>query len=516
MNHVVRPHQPDLRRPHAPRGRATGLALLASGLLVAIAWGCSGSDTSGSSSSATGNTGASRSAGSSEPAWLDPYRELATKLVETALRDGQAYEKLSELCAEAPRRLSGSEDARRAVAWGQRVMERDGLANVRIEPVQVPHWERGAPESLRIVSPREIARSFPIAALGGSIATPDGGITARVVEVQSFEELEQLGIAARDRIVFFNRPMDPTRINTFSAYGGAANQRTQGAIQASKAGGVASINRSLTTLIDDYPHTGAMRYSDDAARVPAAAISTRGAEELSQLLERHPDLELRLEMHCRENPEALSHNVVGEIVGRELPDEIVVVGGHLDAWDLGAGAHDDGAGCVHSLEALRLLKLVGFEPRRTIRCVLFMNEENGVRGGNSYYAANLEDMDDHVFALESDRGGFTPQGFSTDANPAALETLQQIGTLLAPIRADRVFPGGGGVDIGPMRKSGVPLMGLVPDSQRYFDFHHSAADTIDAVNERELELGAAAVALMIAVVADMPERLPRNPIPEGR
>ncbi len=518
------------REGTAPRDRAVRTLFACTMILAGLVTACGGasenpqkgSDATGSGArsstgSANGNGSAeSRGGRSAETAWLDPYRELATELVETALRDGQAYEKLTELCAEAPRRLSGSEDARRAVEWGERVMERDGLSNVRIEPVQVPHWERGAPESLRVVSPREIARSFPIAALGGSIATRNGGITARVVEVDSFEALEALGTAARDRIVFFNRPMDPTRTNTFSAYGGAANQRTQGAIQASKAGGVASINRSLTTLVDDFPHTGAMRYSDEAARVPAAAISTRGADELSRLLERYPDLELRLEMHCREYPEALSHNVVGEIVGREFPNEIVVVGGHLDAWDLGAGAHDDGAGCVHSLEALRLLKQVGFKPRRTIRCVLFMNEENGVRGGNAYYTENLEDMEDHVFALESDRGGFTPQGFSTDANPEALAILQQIGTLLEPIRADRVFPGGGGVDIGPMRKSGVPLMGLVPDSQRYFDFHHSAADTIEAVNERELELGAAAVALMIAVVADMPDRLPRNPIPEAR
>lgn len=451
--------------------------------------------------------------GSPAPALPDvsSYQDLAREIVDTALQDGQAYEKLVELCETAPSRLAGSEGARRAVEWGREVMQRDGLDNIRTESVLVPHWRRGDTERLTLVEPDHRQGEFRILALGGSIATPEGGIEAPVVEVTSFEELEAMDGGASGKIVFFNRPMDPKQTNTFRAYGGAVNQRSQGAIEAAKAGAVAAIVRSMTTLLDDAPHTGAMRYSDDVRRVPAAAISTLGAERLSRLIADEGRVVLRLELSCETLADTDSHNVVGEIIGHEFPDEIVVVGGHLDAWDVGCGAHDDGAGICHSLEAMRLLRLVGFQPRRTIRCVLFMNEENGVRGGNAYYESHLADMGDHVFALESDRGGFVPRGFSTDANEEALAILRRIGALLGSIGADKVQPGGGGVDIGPMTKSGVVTMGLLPDSQRYFDVHHSENDVIAAVNERELELGAAAVATMIAVVADLPERIPANP-----
>lgn len=447
---------------------------------------------------------------------LEPYRELVTKLIELALAEGQAYEKLVSLCEEAPARLAGTPEAERAVQWGRETMIRDGLSNVRIEPVVVPTWDRGEVERLTLVATgagESSPEPFSILALGGSVGTPSEGITAPVVEVQDFEELKSLGGEAEGKIIFFNRPMDPTQIDTFSAYGGAVNQRSRGAVEAAKAGGVAAIVRSMTTVLDDSPHTGSMGYQEGVEKVPAAAISTVGAERLSQRLRDRGRVLLKLELDCRTLEDRPSHNVVGEIIGTEFPDEIIVVGGHLDSWDVGEGAHDDGSGCCHALEALRLIKKAGFRPRRTLRAVLFMNEENGVRGGRTYFEAHQDEMANHVFALESDRGGFTPRGFTTDANPQAFAILEQIGTLLRSIGGDQVLPGFGGVDISPMRQVGVPTMGFLPDSQRYFDFHHSAKDIATAVNERELELGAAAIASMIAIVADLPETLPRNPKP---
>jgi len=442
---------------------------------------------------------------------FESYRDLVDRIVREALARGQAYEKLGELCRVAPRRLSGTDDASRAVEWGREVMIRDGLHNVRLEPVLVPRWDRGGTERLEIVEPAELAgEPLRITALGGSIATAGEGLVAPILEAHDFEELAEQASLAAGKIVLFNRPLDPTRINTFAAYGGAVNQRSRGAIEAARAGGVGALVRSMTLLLDDSPHTGAMRYEEGVERVPAAAVSTLGAERLSSLLDEHGRVVVRLALDCRTLPDVPSHNVVGELVGTTWPEEVIVVGGHLDAWDIGEGAHDDGAGCCHALEALRLLRAVGFEPKRTIRVVLFMNEENGVRGGRAYYERYLGAMDRHVFALESDRGGFTPRGFSTDANPRALAVLREIGALLEPIGADRVVPGGGGVDIGPMTRSGVITMGLVPDSQRYFDVHHSENDVFESVNERELELGAAAVACMLAIVSDLPEPLPRN------
>ncbi len=445
---------------------------------------------------------------------LSSYQDFADSVIRESLTQGESYRKLTELCETAPHRLSGSEGARAAVAWAKKAMIRDGLENVRLESVIVPYWVRGEKESLSIAAPEDArGLEFEILALGGSIATPPEGITAEVVEVQNFDELKELGDAAKGKIIFFNRPLDPAQTNTFAAYGGAVDQRGRGATEASKAGGVAAIVRSMTTVIDDEPHTGSMRYSEEVPKVPAAAISTLGAEGLSSLLAKNPGLKLQLVLSCETLENQESHNVVGEIVGSSLPDEIVVLGGHLDAWDVGQGAHDDGSGCVHVMEAARLIKQSGLKPRRTIRVVLFMNEENGVRGGNGYYGTHLDDMENHVFALESDRGGFTPRGFSTDANPAALSVLREIGGLLSSIGASPVDPGYGGVDISPMRKSGVITMGFVPDGQRYFDFHHSRKDVLSAVNERELSMGSAAIAAMVGIVADLPQRLPRNKPP---
>lgn len=437
--------------------------------------------------------------------------EAVERIVEESLARGRAWDKLAALCAIAPHRLSGSRGAAIAVEWAQRAMIADGLENVRLEPCIVPRWERGEVEVLEFVEPKELAgERLPILALGGSIATPEGGTTAEVIRVESFEELRALGDSVKGRIVLFARPMADGESNPFDAYRGAVDQRGRGAIEAAKAGAVAAIVRSMTTLRDDEPHTGAMRYADDVARVPTAAVSTNGADRIARLLAEDSRVVLRLRLDCRWRDPVPSFNVVGELVGTELPDEVLVVGAHLDAWDVGEGAHDDGAGCAQAIEALRILGALGLRPRRTLRVVLFMNEENGLAGGRAYRAAHEDEMARHVMALESDRGAYSPRGFTTDAGPAGLAVLREIAAALAPIGADRVSKGGGGADIAPMARHGVPLVGLYPDPQRYFDLHHSRRDTLEMVNRRELHLGAAAMAALLYLVADSEEPLPRN------
>jgi len=413
----------------------------------------------------------------------DPRADDARRILAAALAEGRAYEKLTELCTAAPHRLAGSAGAEAAVQWARRAMIDDGLENVRLEPVPVPHWERGELERLVFTAPPELAgEQLPILALGGSVATPPGGVEAEVIVVHDFDELEQLGPDAEGRIVLFNRPMDETSPNTFRAYGGAVNQRTAGAARAAAAGAVASIARSMTTLLNDVPHTGVMHYAEGGPRIPAVSISTNGADRIEALLGEGQEVRLRLELACESLEDTTSWNVVGELVGAELPGEIVVVGGHLDAWDVGQGAHDDGAGCVQSMEALRLLKSLGLRPRRTIRCVLFMNEEFGITGGPAYFHDHRSEMADHLLAIEADTGGFTPRGFTTNASPEARAILQEAAALLAGTGAEFVKPGGGGADIGPMAAAGVPLAAYRTDPQRYFDVHHSPLDTLDAVN----------------------------------
>jgi hypothetical protein len=449
---------------------------------------------------------------------LSPWRDDVDGLVTDALSKGRSYEMLSELCRVAPLRLSGSKGAERAVEWARQTMLDIGLANVRLEPCMVPHWERGAIERLELCDPgRREREPLRILALGGSVATEAGGLRAGVLEVKSFEELERRADEARGKIVFFNRPMDPAQHDCFAAYGGAVDQRSAGAMRAAQFGAVAVVVRSMTMSLDDSPHTGAMNYAAEGPRIPAVAVSTLGAEKLSARIASGAPTELELELDCQTFPDAPSHNVVGEIVGRESPHEIVLMGGHLDAWDVGHGAHDDGSGCVHALEAARLILARGLRPRRTIRVVLFMNEENGTRGARAYYADHAGEMEHHVLALESDAGGFTPRGFSTDANPRSMESLKSIGELVARTGANNVYAGWGGVDIAPLAASGVVLVGYRPDDERYFDHHHSERDTLDQVHPRELASGAGAIAGLIYVVADLPQRLaPNTPAPAKR
>jgi len=437
--------------------------------------------------------------------------DTVRRIAERALRDQGTWTKLQELCTRAPRRLSGSAAAEEAVRWARETMLADGLANVRLEPVIVPHWERGTVQRLVYVEPPELAgRELPILALGGSVATPAGGLEAEVVSVRGFPELEERAEEARGKLVLFARPMDPGQIEPFRAYGDAVNQRSRGAVEAARAGAVGALVRSMSPRLDDVPHTGGMRYADDVTRVPAAAVSTNGAVELEELLAQGRTVRLRLELDCGWREDALSHNVVGELTGTERPEEIVLIGGHLDSWDVGQGAHDDGAGCCQALEAVRLLQELGLRPRRTLRVVLFMNEENGLAGGRAYRDAHLAELEDHVLAIESDAGGFTPRGFTTNAEAAGMAVLEAMGEALAVLRAESIVPGGGGADISPLGPHGVVLAGFRPDAQRYFDLHHTELDTLDAVHPRELELGTAAIAALAWMVADADPRLPRN------
>lgn len=429
------------------------------------------------------------------------YASLAKTILSTGLGTGRAYELLFELTAIGPR-LSGSPQAAQAVGWAKKKMEEMGFDNVHLEPVMVPHWVRGPVEVASIVNSHSLGTvPIRVCALGGSIATPGEGITAEVVEVKSFEELQARKDEAKGKIIFFNRPLDRSKLNTFEAYGGAANQRGQGAVEAAKVGGVAALVRSMTTQLDDVPHTGAMNYVDTVPKVPAAAVSTIGANLLSDLISKEKKVTVRLKLTCQTLLDVESANVIGQLTGTERPEEVIVIGGHLDSWDKGQGAHDDGAGCVQAIEALRLLKQLGLRPKRTIRAVLFMNEENGLRGGKAY-AEKERPGENHILAIEADEGGFTPRGFGVQADSATFEKIARWAYLFSSIEVDRIQRGGGGADISELGKKGVPLVGLRVDTQRYFDYHHSDNDTIDKVNERELELGAAAVAILSYVLAE--------------
>ena len=422
------------------------------------------------------------------------------KIYDEALANGNSYEWLDYLSNQIGGRLSGSINYDRSVKWGMRELEMINLDSVWLQPVMIPKWVRGAPEYAHIESSPGNTISVPIAALGGSISTPSIGISANVIEVKNFKELKMIGKdSIRGKIIFYNRPMDPTLINTFQAYGGSVNQRTQGAVEAAKLGAVGVIVRSMTTSLDDYPHTGSMYYDGLSLnqRIPAAAISTNGAELLSSMLSLNPNIKFFFRQNSKNFPDVLSHNVIAQINGSEKPDEIILIGGHLDSWDLGDGSHDDGAGIVQSMEVLRILKDLNYSPKRTIRVVLFANEENGLRGGTKYAEEARLNNEKHFFALESDAGGFTPRGFSFDTSEKEFKTIKKFENLFIKYGMDNFFIGGSGADIGPLKNGEVILAGLRPDTQRYFDYHHAASDTFDKINKRELELGAAAMTALV-------------------
>ncbi|MBN9500247.1 MAG: M20/M25/M40 family metallo-hydrolase [Armatimonadetes bacterium] len=404
-----------------------------------------------------------------------------------------SFEMLRDLTKGIGGRLSGSPQAAKAVQWGQKKMTSLGFENVHLVPCKVPHWVRGKTERAAII---QGSRRTPLAVcvLGGSVSTPRGGLTGEVIEVTSLDEVATLGEKVRGKIVFYNRSFDPTLLNTFAAYGGAVDQRSQGAVVAAKSGAIATVVRSMSSALDDVPHTGSMSYADGVPKIPGFALSTLAANRLDQSLSQDPHLRLSLECNSQTLADVDSASVVGEIRGSEKPDEIIVMGGHLDSWDLGEGAHDDGAGCVQAMEALSLIKRLGLRPKRTIRVVLFMNEENGLRGGRSY--ADAKKLETHIAAIESDSGGFAPRSFGVTGTPNQVAKIQSWLPDLQTVGIERIHVGGGGADIGPLGPSGTVLIGLIPESQRYFDYHHSKNDTLDKVNPRELQLGAISMAIL--------------------
>lgn len=430
-------------------------------------------------------------------------QDVLKTIYSTSLTEGKSYEWLDYLSNQIGGRLSGSLNAERAVEYTKSELEKLGLDKVWLQPVMVPRWVRGAPEYAYIQTEPGKSTKVNICALGGSVSTPGAGVLASVVEVMGIDELKALGTEkVQGKIVFFNRPMQSDLINTFSAYGGCVDQRYSGALEAGKLGAVGVIVRSMNLRLDDFPHTGAMTYGDLPVkqRIPSAAISTKDAELLSDMLQLNPNLEFFFRQNCQQLADVQSYNVIGEIKGSVYPNEYIVVGGHLDSWDLGDGSHDDGAGCVQSMDVLRLLKKSGIKPQRTIRVVMFMNEENGMRGGNKYAEEAKAKGENHVFALESDSGGFTPRGFSFDCDEAVFDKISEWESLFKPYLIHYFEKGGSGADIGPLKKEGMVLAGLRPDSQRYFDYHHASNDTFDAVNKRELELGAATMASLVYLI----------------
>lgn len=425
---------------------------------------------------------------------------MIRKIYDAALLNGKSYDWLDHLSNEIGGRLSGSPEAELAVKYTEAELKKLGLDKVWLQPVMVPKWTRGVKEYAYIETAPGISSTTNICALGGSVPTPAGGLKAHVVEVRDFEELKTLGReAVEGKIVFYNRPMQANLINTFQAYGGCVDQRYAGAMEAAKYGAVGIVVRSMNLRKDDLPHTGSMSYGDKPAeqRIPACAISTNGADYLSNALKLMPNLKFYFRQNCKTYPDVQSYNVIGEITGTTYPNRYMIVGGHLDSWDLGDGSHDDGAGCVQSMEVLRLFKETGYRPKHSIRVVLFMNEENGLRGGRKYAEEAKLKREQHVFALESDAGGFTPRGFSFDTDEENFSQIESWKPLFEPYMIHSFVRGGSGADIGPLKDGSLVLAGLRPDTQRYFDHHHAENDTFDAVNKRELELGGATMASLV-------------------
>jgi carboxypeptidase Q len=427
---------------------------------------------------------------------IDRYRAAAARIIGAALTSDHAYSRLAHLTDHIGNRLSGSQNLERAIEWAISEMKRDGLDNVRGEKVMVPHWVRGE-ESLEMLTP--VPRKLQMLGLGNSVGTPAEGITAEVVVVRSFEELDRLGEQVRGKIVVYNAP--------YVNYGATVEYRVRGASRAARYGAVAALVRSITPVSLQTPHTGAMNYDLSQPKIPTAAVTIEVAEFLQRMNDRGDHPRLRLKMEAKFLPDAESANVVAELKGSEKPDEVVLISGHYDSWDVGQGAHDDGGSCIVVWEAVRLLKELGLKPRRTIRVVLYTNEENGLRGGNAYRDAHRDEIAKHVLAIESDSGVYRPEGFGL-ASSAPLQVrsnMMEIAKLLSGIGADQIAADGGGADIGPMMREGVIGASLDVDGAHYFDIHHTQADTLDKVNPRELALCVATMAVMAYTVADLSE-----------
>jgi len=427
-----------------------------------------------------------------------PIEANSARLIEAALESQRAYDRLAVMCDRFGPRFSGSTNLEHAIDWCLSEMKKDGFSNVRGEKVMVPHWVRGK-ESATLVSPRK--RSLPMIGLGGSIGTPKEGITAEVLVVRSFEDLESKAEEAKDRIILFNAP--------FTEYRETVMFRVNGAKAAAKVGAVASLIRSVGPFSMQTPHTGGMSYEEGTPRLPHAAITLEDAEMLWRMQERGEKPVVHLKMEAQTLPDAVSRNVVAEVPGSENPEQIVIVSGHIDSWDVGTGAMDDGGGCMAAWEAARLMIQLGIQPKRTIRLVLWTNEENGMNGAKTYRKDHWEELENHVLGLESDAGVFKPTGFGFAGSTRAMPILQEIGTQLKGLRRPVLAWGCRGADVMQLLEGGVPAMHLEVDRERYFWFHHTDADTIDKLDRREIQECVAYLAVMAYGVADWPERLPR-------
>lgn len=427
---------------------------------------------------------------------------VVKKIADEVMRNSTAYENLRHLTKKIGPRLSGSANAQKAVEATARMLREAGADTVYLQPCMVPHWERGEKETGYVQLAGGNKYTLRLCALGNSVGSGVKGVNAGVVEVRSLKELDDLGAAVKGKIVFFNIPMNPTYIRTFRAYGESGIGRRAGPSQAAKYGAIGVMVRSLASNIDEFPHTGATQYNDSFPKIPAVAISTKDAEWLSGQLKKKTQLTAFFRTNCRMLADAPSFNVVGEIRGTEFPEQILTVGGHLDSWDLGEGAQDDGTGCMQSIEVIRALKALHIKPKRTIRAVMFMNEENGGRGGQAYLQWAKDRNEQHIFALESDAGGFTPRGISMDMNEEKRAKLMQWKPLFYEYGIYDFAPGGGGSDIAPLKQIGTPLAGFAPDSQRYFDLHHASNDVFEAVSKRELDLGAANMTMLVWLVSE--------------
>lgn len=422
------------------------------------------------------------------------FNLVAKKMSETGLKGEKAYEFL-KILASAGGRLTGSPEAARAVVQAMDLMTSLGFDQVRQEPVQVNRWVRGSAEKALVKSQKKGELKLNICALGNSVGTTPAGLEAEAIEIHSFQELEEFGENVKGKIVFFNVPMDRGELNSFAAYGRAAQFRVNGASAAAKYGARAVLIRSVTFRLDDHPHTGLMTYDEKLPRIPAAAVATSQADQLSQWLKEEPHLRLYLKMNCQQLAPVISANVLGQLTGLEKPDEVILIGGHLDSWDLSPGANDDAAGCAVAIEALRLIQESGLRPKRTIRAVLFMDEEFGGTGGRAYAASDSRQLEKHLLAFEQDSGGGAPVGLGLRGGEKIIEKANNLKEILAPLGINWIRTGGGGVDIGPLIQSGVAAGSVVPESQRYFDFHHSSLDQVSAVHPRELELQAIVLAI---------------------
>lgn len=425
---------------------------------------------------------------------------MIRRIADEILVNGKAYENLRTLTKQVGPRLSGSPGMYKAEAWGLQALKEAGADHAYLQQCMVPHWVRGGKDEASYRNGNSVLK-LDVLALGNSQGTGPKGITAPVLLINSFDELEQKKDEVKGKIVFYNYKFNPRFIKTFQAYGDANRYRSQGPSRAAKYGAVGVLVRSMTHAADNHPHTGGMNYNDSFPKIPALAVGIQDADKLARHIASSGKISLFIKSNAKMLADTIGHNVIGEWKGTEFPDEIITIGGHLDSWDPAEGAHDDGAGCVHSIEVLRALKAVGYKPKRTIRIVLFANEENGLRGGNKYAEEAKAKNEKHYFALESDAGGFTPRGFGFTMDAAQLQKVRQWLPLFLPYGVHEFNAGGGGADIGPLNRAfKTPVAGLSPDSQRYFDIHHARSDVFEAVNKRELELGAVNMAALIYLI----------------